>query len=49
MKGSALEVTGLLKSAAAKGLAKGETPTPEKTRTPPERERPMVKPFEIGI
>lgn len=49
MKSSALEATGLLKSAAAKGLAKGETPTPEKTRTPPERERPMVKPFEIGI
>ncbi|HMS19724.1 MAG TPA: AAA family ATPase [Sphingorhabdus sp.] len=48
-KSSALETTGLLKSAAAKGLAKGETPTPEKTRTPPERERPMVKPFEIGI
>jgi hypothetical protein len=49
MKSSALETTGLLKSAAAKGLAKGETPIPEKTRTPPERERPMVKPFEIGI
>lgn len=49
MKSSALEATGLLKSAAAMGLAKMETPTAEKTRQPPERERPMVKPFEIGI
>ena len=51
MKRSALETTGMLRDAAATGLAKGSAPTtsnrPE--RESPERERSLIKPFEIGI
>ena len=51
MKRSALETTGMLRDAAAAGVAKGSAPTtsngPE--RQPPERERSLIKPFEIGI
>ena len=47
MKRSALETTDLLKSAAATGLAKGREAT--QTRDPPELDRSLTKPFEIGI
>ena len=47
MKRSALETVDLLRDAAAKGQAKGRAPLPE--REPPERERSLTKPFEIGI
>jgi hypothetical protein len=47
MKRSALETTDLLKSAAATGLAKGCEAT--QTRDPPELDRSLTKPFEIGI
>lgn len=51
MKRSALEITGMLRAAAAIGLAKGSAPAtrnaPEKET--PERERSIIKPFEIGI
>jgi conjugative relaxase-like TrwC/TraI family protein len=49
MKRSALETTGLLKNAAAAGVAKGKTKEPTPGREPPERDRSIVKPFEIGI
>ncbi|WP_447953559.1 MobF family relaxase [Sphingopyxis chilensis] len=47
MKRSALETADLLRDAAAKGQAKGRAPLAE--REPPERERSLTKPFEIGI
>jgi conjugative relaxase-like TrwC/TraI family protein len=47
MKRSALETVDLLRDAAARGQAKGRAPVPE--REPPERDRSLVKPFEIGI
>ena len=47
MKRSALETADLLRDAAAKGAAKGrDTPI---ERTPPELDRTITKPFEIGI
>lgn len=47
MKRSALETVDLLRAAAASGQAKGRAPLPE--REPPEKERALTKPFEIGI
>lgn len=51
MKRSALETVGRLREAAAAGQAKGEAarraPAPE--REVPERDRSIVRPFEIGI
>lgn len=48
LKRSALETVGQLRDAAASGLAKGAAEVaPQKE--PPERERSIVKPFEIGI
>lgn len=51
MKRSALETIGMLRDAAAVGQAKGQVsaqvPAPEKQ--PPEKDRSIVKPFEIGI
>ncbi len=47
MKRSALETVDLLRDAAARGQAKGRSPLPE--REPPERDRSLTKPFEIGI
>lgn len=47
MKRSALETVDLLRDAAARGQAKGRAPLPE--REPPERDRSLTKPFEIGI
>lgn len=47
MKRSALETVNLLRDAAASGLAKGRTPEP--MREPPELDRSITKPFEIGI
>jgi len=47
MKRSALETVDMLRSAAASGRAKGRAPAPE--REPPEKERSLTRPFEIGI
>ena len=47
MKRSALETADLLKSAAASGQAKGREAS--QTRDPPELDRSLTKPFEIGI
>ena len=47
MKRSAVETVGLLRDAAATGQAKGQVAAPEKQ--PPEKDRSIVKPFEIGI
>ncbi|PKB25306.1 conjugative relaxase-like TrwC/TraI family protein [Novosphingobium kunmingense] len=47
MKRSALETVDLLRDAAAKGQAKGREAIP--SREPPELDRALVKPFEIGI
>jgi len=49
MKTSALEATGMLKQAAAAGLAKGQVVETDKGRAPPERDRSIAKPFEIGL
>lgn len=54
MKRSALETVGLLRDAAATGLAKGNLETtkrdvPAAEREPPEREKTIIKPFEMGI
>jgi ATP-dependent exoDNAse (exonuclease V) alpha subunit len=54
MKRSALETAGLLRDAAASGLAKGKPEVamqsePPVLKEPPEREKAMVKPFEMGI
>jgi hypothetical protein len=47
MKRSALETADLLKTAAASGQAKGREAS--QTREPPELDRSLTKPFEIGI
>lgn len=47
MKRSALETADLLRDAAATGQAKGRAPLPE--REPTERDRSLIRPFEIGI
>ncbi len=47
MKRSALETVGRLRDAAAAGQEKGRASAPE--RELPERDRSIVKPFEIGI
>ncbi len=51
MKRSALETVDLLRHAAATGQAKGRTPDPSQApaREPPELDRSITKPFEIGI
>lgn len=48
MKRSALETVDLLRDAASKGQAKDRV-APEQTRKPPELDRWITKPFEIGI
>jgi hypothetical protein len=48
MKRSALETVDLLRDAASKGQAKDRV-APEQTRKPPELDRSITKPFEIGI
>jgi ATP-dependent exoDNAse (exonuclease V) alpha subunit len=47
MKRSALETVNLLRDAAATGEAKGKAPASE--RKPPELDRSLTKPFEIGL
>ncbi len=47
MKRSALETVNLLRDAAATGEAKGRAPASE--RKPPELDRSITKPFEIGL
>jgi hypothetical protein len=47
MKRSALETVDLLRDAAAKGQARDRVAAP--TREPPELDRSITKPFEIGI
>lgn len=47
MKRSALETVNLLRDAAATGEAKGRAPAPD--RKPPELDRSITKPFEIGL
>ncbi|WP_225008044.1 MobF family relaxase [Novosphingobium percolationis] len=47
MKRSALETVDLLRNAAATGLAKGQVADP--VREAPERDRSIVRPFEIGL
>nr|WP_254894954.1 hypothetical protein [Novosphingobium sp. B1] len=49
MKRSALEVAGLLSDAAAAGQAKGQVPVAAPEKQPPEKDRSIVRPFEIGI
>lgn len=51
MKRSALETVNKLRDAAAAGQAKGKTPdrSQEPAREPPELDRSITKPFEIGI
>ena len=49
MKRSALETVGLLRDAAAAGHAKGQVSVAAPTKQPPEKDRSIVKPFEIGI
>lgn len=49
MKRSALEVAGLLRDAAAAGQAKGQDPVAAPEKQPPEKDRSIVRPFEIGI
>lgn len=49
MKRSALETVGLLRDAAAAGQAKGQVVMPAPEKQPPEKDRSIVKPFEIGI
>jgi len=51
MKRSALETVNQLRDAAATGQAKGKVPdrSQEPAREPPELDRSMTKPFEIGI
>jgi hypothetical protein len=48
MKRSALETVDLLRDAAAKGQAKDRV-APAAERKPPELDRSITKPFEIGI
>ena len=49
MKRSALETVGLLRDAAAAGQAKGSETGKTLEQQAPERDRSVVKPFEIGI
>lgn len=49
MKRSALETVGLLRDAAATGQAKGQVAVAAPEKQPPEKDRSIVKPFEIGI
>ncbi len=51
MKRSALETVNQLRDAAAAGLAKDKAPdrSQEPAREPPELDRSITKPFEIGI
>lgn len=49
MKRSALEVAGLLRDAAAAGQAKGQVTVAAPEKQPPEKDRSIVRPFEIGI
>jgi len=51
MKRSALETVNQLRDAAATGQAKGKVPdrSQEPAREPPELDRSITKPFEIGI
>jgi hypothetical protein len=51
MKRSALETVDLLRNAAAEGRARGNQTDKVQApgREPPERDRSIVKPFEIGI
>lgn len=49
MKRSALETVGLLRDAAATGRAKGQVAVAAPEKQPPEKDRSIVKPFEIGI
>jgi conjugative relaxase-like TrwC/TraI family protein len=52
MKRSALETADMLRESAARGLEKGKEPEVQREdqeRKPPELERTIVKPFEIGI
>ena len=49
MKRSALETVGLLQNAAATGQAKGQTAVAAPEKQPPEKDRSIIKPFEIGI
>jgi conjugative relaxase-like TrwC/TraI family protein len=50
MKSSALESLGLLKAAAARGQSKaGQSATRLEPAEPPERDRTIIKPFEIGL
>ena len=49
MKRSALEVAGLLRDAAAAGQAKGQVSVAAPEKQPPEKDRSIVRPFEIGI
>ncbi len=49
MKRSALETVDLLREAAARGQAKDRAQAPAPAREPPELDRSLTKPFEIGI
>ncbi|MEJ6008762.1 MobF family relaxase [Novosphingobium aquae] len=49
MKRSALETVGLLRDAAATGQAKGQVAVAAPEKQPPEKDRSIIKPFEIGI
>lgn len=49
MKRSALETVGLLRDAAAAGQSKGQLQAPAREKQPPEKDRSIVRPFEIGI
>lgn len=49
MKRSALETVGLLRDAAAAGQAKGQVQPPAPEKQTPEKDRSIVRPFEIGI
>ena len=49
MKRSALETIGVLRDAAAAGQAKGQVQPPAPEKQPPEKDRSIVRPFEIGI
>ena len=49
MKRSALETIGLLRDAASAGQAKGQVQPPAPEKQTPEKDRSIVRPFEIGI
>lgn len=46
---SMLALEEMLKQAAAAGLSKGQVVETDKGRAPPERDRSIAKPFEIGL